>query len=285
MKIWKINLLVMSFILSTSAFSSDDCVKDGGCDYKFSARSSSECSDLNPEMTKWFTTYNSEFYSPLDLKIGPVRNQKKVGWCFAHTAADMMAYETGYRISAVQIAKNYYADSKIAWLWGAKEGGLLNDAIKLSLNKPLCDESTFPTEGHDINSAKEIECEMPVTTMNKYKVSLINSRGHSAGGILFPEIDKALSNNKLVGIHYTSNKLYMNKKNFWVDGFADHVSSIVARYFDKEGNSCRYLIRNTWGENCAKVKNNNIQCKLGYYSVTEKELSKSLLSIVLLNKK
>lgn len=289
MRIGDKHILNLAFIilttLSTTVAASDYCVREGGCEYEFTPRSIHECSDLNPEMTSWFTTSDSELYSPFDKKIGPVRNQREIGWCFAHTAADMMAYETGHIISAAQIAKNYYTKSKIAWIWGADEGGLLNDAIKLSLNKPLCDENSFPTEGHNIHTAKVTECLKPVTTMSNFKVSLKASRGHSAGGILFPEIDHALANLKMVGIHYTSQKLFNFKRNLLVDGFADHVSSIVARYYDKEANSCRYIIRNSWGDSCSSIKNKNVHCKRGYYSVTEEELSNNLLSIVLLNKK
>ena len=46
---------------------------------------------------------------PTDLrdKLGPVRNQDTMGWCYAFAAADLLTADTGKTISAFDIALNY----------------------------------------------------------------------------------------------------------------------------------------------------------------------------------
>ncbi len=46
-------------------------------------------------------------------KLGPVRNQDSVGWCFAFSAADYYSFKTGKRISAASIAVGYNS----YWRW------------------------------------------------------------------------------------------------------------------------------------------------------------------------
>jgi hypothetical protein len=282
-----LKLIIFSSILmiSSTQVSAGYDGEGNQAQYKFEARKSSDCGDLNPEMANWFRSQNSDSVSPLDKKIGITRNQGDVGWCFANAAADMMTYEVGIKISAAQVAKNYYKKSKLAWLWGGKDGGVISDAIDLSLNTPLCDENSFPTEGHTLKSVKGTECINPIVQMKGYKTSLIVSNGNSTGGELFSVMDNALINNKIIGVHYNANKLFKNEKNGLMNSFANHASTIVARYYDNENSSCRYIIRNTWGDICSSMMNNDIICKRGYYSVNEEDLSRSLLNIVLLYKK
>lgn len=40
-------------------------------------------------------------------RLGPVRDQDSMGWCYAYVAADLLSYKTGHRISALGVAIAY----------------------------------------------------------------------------------------------------------------------------------------------------------------------------------
>ena len=46
---------------------------------------------------------------PVDLReaLGPPRDQGETGWCYAHTAADLLTQAVGYRVSASAIASDF----------------------------------------------------------------------------------------------------------------------------------------------------------------------------------
>lgn len=56
------------------------------------------------------TSAGAEDCSPIDLrpKLGPPRDQDDTGWCFAHTAADLLSAKLGKRVSAYDLAINYH---------------------------------------------------------------------------------------------------------------------------------------------------------------------------------
>ena len=54
---------------------------------------------------------NKRECTPKDLrgpKLGDVRQQGDAGWCFAYSTADLMSYHTNQRISATDLAINFY---------------------------------------------------------------------------------------------------------------------------------------------------------------------------------
>lgn len=61
---------------------------------------------------------------------------------------------------------------------------------------------------------------------------------------------------------------------------ANHASTIVSRYFDRSDKSCRYIIRNTFGNTCKKTNSAKTKCLDGYYTVTETQLNSMLLEVV-----
>lgn len=90
-------------------------------------------------------------YSP---RIGPVRNQDTVGWCYAFALADNMTFITGRRISGAGIATAY--NSYWRWVYRlfqpycgegkAGWGGNQTLASFVSSRSGLCLESQFPSE-------------------------------------------------------------------------------------------------------------------------------------------
>lgn len=96
--------------------------------------------------------------SPVDLrpKMGPIRNQDGVGWCYAFAAADMMTFKTGQnpRVSAAEIASQYIAtetknqtSKSVAWLSDKRyDGGYIHRALGLVAQNGICSEKQIPSE-------------------------------------------------------------------------------------------------------------------------------------------
>ena len=54
-------------------------------------------------------SFGSSDCAPLDLResLGDVRDQSPTGWCYAHSAADLVSQAIGGRVSAVDLAFAY----------------------------------------------------------------------------------------------------------------------------------------------------------------------------------
>jgi len=114
-----------------------------------------------------FTKYSQKSYeyrkskcSPtIDLrgpKLGEVRNQGDIGWCYAHTTADLLSYKLGKRISAADIATNYNLKSGTTFF---TEGGSVKKAFNATKNLGgACLEERFPSDdnGGSISHYKKI---------------------------------------------------------------------------------------------------------------------------------
>ncbi len=256
------------------------------CIVEFKPRSSEQCTTINSDMVNWYVqkewpdtdTYRStgSFYSqsPVDLKVGPVRNQGDIGWCFAYVAADLISEKIGEYISAAHIAKNYYKKSIIARLYNRTEGGYTFDAIANSLNEALCTEETLPSNQVDLNNFKKITCTQPTILFQGYKPKFLTAEALPGGSSLFPALDDELNKSPLVGINYNADTVHDSKTGI----FNNHTASIVARYYDATQKSCQYIIRNSYGTLCSG------DCKGGYYSVSEKSLNAGLTQIIILTK-
>jgi hypothetical protein len=95
--------------------------------------------------------------SAVDLRnetLGSVRNQGEISWCYAFTAADMLAhtFEKFERISAADIALNYN-QSLIGTVMGGvypsgtpHETGFNKVALKRAMKEGYCPEDIFPSE-------------------------------------------------------------------------------------------------------------------------------------------
>jgi hypothetical protein len=276
-----IKLRTLLFLLITLTLSMNESKAD------FKLRNADNCEDLNPEMSQWFKTSEKMPIAqispaPIEQTLGPIKHQK-VGWCFAFAAADMLSQVSGYNISGAHIAKNYYAKSIKAWIWGGEESGTIKDALEINLKTPLCDEHGYSSKNiTNIESAKKYSCRRFVTELYDYEVKSVKGSGYYDGFILFDLLDETLLEGQIAGIHYDSSQLTNERKLSTVPVRADHASTVVARYFDKKDSSCRYVIRNTYGNNCKPSNNKSIKCVNGYYSVPEVQMTRMLITVVAL---
>ncbi len=85
-------------------------------------------------------------------KMGPVRHQDSLGWCYAYSAADLVSYKLGQRLSAMDFAMNYTKNAKKTddRYFGkspeAIEGGYTVDSIFQTQKVGACLESDLPSE-------------------------------------------------------------------------------------------------------------------------------------------
>ena len=103
--------------------------------------------------------------SPVDLrsKMGPIRNQDGVGWCYSFAAADMLTFKNGGspRVSAADLAAQYIDvspqyQSRTNNMWLSHKnlnGGHIYSALQLAEKNGTCDETKIPSE---INGGPQI---------------------------------------------------------------------------------------------------------------------------------
>lgn len=93
-------------------------------------------------------------------------------------------------------------------------------------------------------------------------------------------INEQLENGRLVGLDYDS-RVYQepNRRGF---SFAElHTSSLVGRRWNQTKNTCEFLIRNSYGENCQNGRyHSSYDCEDGNLWLTEKQIYQNMTSIV-----
>ncbi|MBC7712160.1 MAG: hypothetical protein H7177_02410 [Rhizobacter sp.] len=120
----KSTLLVLSLCLSHSSFAFD-----------FSKKASKEC-------------------SPVDLRasLGAVRNQGSAGWCFAYATAELLSYKIEKKISAAELALNFYIkmpEMPRGDFLSSVAGGNDMGAMTYSSNG-FCAEEDMPSENYKV---------------------------------------------------------------------------------------------------------------------------------------
>ena len=126
-------------------------------------RSEDQCSPLQSEVVAWYAPadlknwqvrHSQELIAPQAIEsiaakdsppsLPPIRNQFTTYWCFAFAAADQIEISTGHRLSATQLATNYYQTFGIQSLDFIHRGGFGIHAVQAAFGKQLCDEQDFP---------------------------------------------------------------------------------------------------------------------------------------------
>ena len=248
---------------------------------EFVARSQAQCPPTNPEMTSWYFG-SSEELSPLDLKIGEVRNQGDLGWFFAFAASDLLSEFLAEQVSATQLGVLYYSSDllgELENLVGYHDGGDVPSLLRAVSQKNLCPVAGYPLQG-TYRVLKRVRCTEPVVPRKPYRLHHAMT-WPGTGFYLFPHIDRVLENQHLVTIQYKAEKAYglpydNPLQKLIVNGIlgSDHASNIVGRHWNPNLQQCEYLIRNTWGTGCRSSN-----CKRGYYSLPEHLLSQSLFDM------
>ncbi|MEK6627382.1 MAG: hypothetical protein AABY53_02055 [Bdellovibrionota bacterium] len=91
-------------------------------------------------------------------------------------------------------------------------------------------------------------------------------------------INQQLENNNIVGIGFYSNDLYRSDLNIHTSDDDSHGTTLVARRWNTEQNSCEYLMRDNFGAQC-DLYQSGLDCKSGMIWVNEKFLLKNLFEV------
>lgn len=98
-----------------------------------------------------------------------------------------------------------------------------------------------------------------------------------SGSEVIKDLDFVLNKGQIVSLNYDAGFMVEGAVNGTV---YNHYSSVVARRYNEESRSCQYLIRNSWGENCAvypeRLRKN---CDSGNLWVDKETLMRSLINI------
>jgi hypothetical protein len=84
-------------------------------------------------------------------KLGPVRNQDTVGWCFGYTAADLISYKINQRVSAVDLSITYYNKMEAMprdAILSKTGGGQPVRTFDTTIKDGFCMEKDFPSEDY-----------------------------------------------------------------------------------------------------------------------------------------
>lgn len=87
-------------------------------------------------------------------------------------------------------------------------------------------------------------------------------------------IDEQLNKKNIVGISYNSSILF----DPYAEAKGSHASSIVARKFNKKTNSCEYLVRNSYGEDCERY-HHEYECEKGNVWIPKYQIDKGTKNI------
>ena len=95
---------------------------------------------------------------------------------------------------------------------------------------------------------------------------------------IFQSVAEQLEKEKIVGLDYDSRILKdSSSRGFKINQL--HTSIILGRRWNSETNSCEYLIRNSWGEDCGRY-DPTYECQEGHVWLGESKIFSSMTSIV-----
>lgn len=276
--------LTRSFLIIALLLSSLNTLASQGID-PFKARPKSKCGDLQVgNVVDWMK--GSADSNTIDEKIGEPRNQGDVGWCYAYAARDIIHYHKGVAPDLGYIVKGYYATFVGGFFDifspSKGEGGFTSTTLKASLRNGICPEYSSSDEAPTPETYKNVSCLDPkIAYTSKDKLVVRRSTHGGRGYPLFYELDKALRRGKIVGVSYNANGLLekeYRRTNFFTKTLSNHASTIVGRFFHEDSQTCRYIIRNSWGTDY--LYGLRSKQRDGYHTITEEDLSESLSEIV-----
>jgi hypothetical protein len=118
------------------------------------------------EQSRLATERERQNCTPIDLRgprLGPPRDQDSIGWCYAFSAADLLSYRLGERVSAADLAVQYNQQdfrsrslSFMRSLTGSTlppEGGWPSSAIQAAIRRGgACRERDFRSDDNGYNN-------------------------------------------------------------------------------------------------------------------------------------
>lgn len=112
-------------------------------------------------------------------------------------------------------------------------------------------------------------------------IDLKNYQAESSSEVpqLIEIINSQLNSNNIIGIGFRSNDLYGEENN---KDDENHATTLVARRWNEVSNSCEYLMRDNFGDQC-NLYQKHFDCQNGYIWVNEAFLLKNLYEVEYIN--
>jgi hypothetical protein len=222
--------------------------------------------------TSAFATVAKEDCTDVDqtAALGPQRNQGDAGWCYAYTAADLLSFKIKQTVSAAAVV---FSSSAIHF--GRKtvkntEGGETKGAMQRALREGLCLEKNFSSNGDDV-----------IALFNANPTGFKSMLNAQCGERIHPDsirirqkrlkgdlqvLNEQLTANNIVAADIDSAAFLTTEKKFW---FPDHADLIVGRRWNQAKDRCEYMIRNSWGQNCAGGMPGIVECDRGNFWIPD----------------
>lgn len=162
--------------------------------------------------------------------------------------------------------------------WCKQDFVLLQQLFPSLSEKEMQKISDFGFKSTYIDALRKRACKDRINMKNRPEVlnryQLILSKKPE----LLQIIDSALERGDLAGISYYANVL----TKFDVEEDRDpHASSIVARRFNVQTQSCEYLVRNSWGRSC-EYYDKRLKCEEGHIWLPKHILARKAYGVVTL---
>ena len=245
--------------------------------------------------------------TPIDLSagFGPARDQYDTNWCGSVVATDLLSFFSGTRLGVVSVGTNYYARRSVAEerLYntalriapGEYGGASLASALRQNLAWGACREADVPDRALE-HGAADIFADITArrtgartTPMCARPVALSTLNLRVRGRDWWPNPDLGLIHAQL-SAHRPVAATVENDRLFdtppfsdirAVQTFGDHFVIVAGRR--RVAGRCQLLIRNSWGEDCARYGRAGIaSCDRGHLWIEESHVRAALKNVIYL---
>ncbi len=127
----------------------------------------------------------------------------------------------------------------------------------------------------------DMKCKKRFQFKGKYDFYRSSTLAGDSQDDVINDLDELLLKNSPGVINYNSNLLTKGQNHS--SSVSDHVSTVIARKYNKSLGRCEYLIKNSWGSDC--VDTPSLRCEKGNYWVSRTALRNNLTSVEWMKKK
>ena len=221
----------------------------------------------------------------LSASLGEVRSQDNAAnWCYAFGAADLISFYLKQKISAADIAFQETPGIRNRTDILDTEGGSMQKSVERTLQRGACLESQLPSHPlklqSDLNADPEsfwrrvdIACQSRISFPSVQVV-----KDYSKKKALIRKINSVLDTDNVVEVRidasiFKTPDVGRRKVN--------HDVLVVGRRWNSEDGVCEYKIRNSWGPDCKRYRE-DVVCENGNLWLTEDDVMRASKEMIYL---